>query len=99
MCDSLALNTDTSVTAAGPSPCGLSANANVSWRLSAFDYLSPPSLHGHYSASSLLWGNPTSPQASATRRCLLVTYRPCGPEEISWGKIEQLLAAAALTTP
>ena len=58
----------------------------------------PPSLHGRYSASTLLWGNPTSPQASATRRCLLVTYRPCGPEEISWGKIEQCLAAAALST-
>ena len=81
-----------------PSPCGLSANAKVSWRHSAFNNLSPPSLRGSYSASTLLWGNPTSLQASVTRRCLLMTYRPCGPEEISWGKVEQHPAAPALPT-
>ncbi len=37
--------------------------------------LSPPSLHRRYPASSLLWGDPTSPRASAARRCLRAAYR------------------------
>ena len=58
-----------------PLPCGLSANTTVSWHGRTLFNLSPPSLGRRYPASSLLWGDPTSPRASATRRCLRTAYR------------------------
>ena len=75
VCSSHRFASDTSEDSAGPPPCGLSANMNASWRRPALLNLPPPSLHRHYPASSLLWGGPTSPQASGVRRCLRTPYR------------------------
>jgi hypothetical protein len=48
---------------------GLSANSKLSWRGPALLSSSPPSLHRLSPASSLLLGDPTSPQASDSRMC------------------------------
>ncbi len=52
-------------------PSGLSANTSASCPRSTLNIMLPPSLNRRYPASSLLWGNPTSPQASGASRFLL----------------------------
>ena len=87
LCGRTLRRSDASDRSAAPPPVGLSANAKFNCRGPVLLNPSPPSLHSHYQASSLLRGDPTSAWASSRRRCLLRVYRSRGPMQTSLGKV------------